>query len=94
MCSIQYLCTDCMLRVVLWFKIAAINWVPTMWRSRVYASCLLAMIEAIYTYSYCIANDSKVQRINQITWAHTADEGVGQTGNLSNRALDVISVKF
>lgn len=46
------------------------------------ASYILAILEVGYKYPYFATDDSKIQRIKQIAWVHTANEGAGQTESL------------
>lgn len=87
------LCTHCLLRAALYFKIAAVYWVPTMCR-QCSVFHMIAIFKTSFGCSYFITDDSRVQRIKQITWIYTASEEMRQTGNICDPTLDTFLINF
>ena len=57
-------------------------------------SYVIAIFKTSFGCSYFITDDSRVQRIKQITCIYTASEEMRQTGNICDPTLDTSSDKF
>lgn len=88
------LCTHCVLRAALYFKIAAVCWVPTMRRHSVQYFVCNSNFQNHFWVCLFYNRWLQSQRIKQITWIYTASEGMSQTGNICDPTVDTFSDKF